>query len=73
MGVIVYGNSKNEANICNNGFGYRVSKKSTDEDKYLNLELEPFVPDAHVKNLKVEVNLLNDEGAIRVQIYQVDD
>ena len=73
VGVIVYGNSKKDANICNNGFGYSVKTKYSDEDKFLSLELEPFYKDSFVSNIMVNVTLLNDDGAISIQMYRTND
>ena len=73
LGVIVYGNSKKEANICNNGFGYVVKTKYSDEDKFLRFELEPFFKDSFVPNIIVNVTLLNDDGAISIQMYRAND
>ena len=70
--MIKYGNSANEPNICENGFGYVVKTKDI-QNKTIKLELEPFLKDNLIENLNVEVNLLNDQGLINLKISRKED
>lgn len=72
--MIKYGDSSKEANLCDRGFGYKTKTETISEDvRSIKLELEPFIADQFVKNVFVDIELLNDDGLIHMEIYQDGD